>query len=292
MSNPEDSNFDDQQNRPEEEQSDLDFFNSETESISGQESQSDQLAEFFDFADDSTSGSEPELDAFLDLGSSEAEELIVADSEVESPEFPLTEDMPFEDAQLFAETAEVIDLPEVADFAEAEELFEAELVDADTVEAVEMIEDEPFAEVAPFEEATAITDKKSKRQKKEKAPKVKKEKPAKVKKEKAPKPKREKKPKEPGEKKPQNVSALAFMVGIVLMLLFFGGVNLYAVIKYGIGSAMIFLAIFDLMALAALAIPFLLRRTQNKTECDVALGMATISLIIGCMALLCNIAIN
>ena len=146
-------------------------------------------------------------------------------------------------------------------------------------------------EVMMVEEVPVIGDKKTKKGKKEKPPKS--EKAPKVKKEKPPKVKKEKKPKEPGEKQPWNLAALCFMAGFVVMFLAFGGVNIYAVMKHGISGAMVFLAIFDLMAAGALVISLLLRRSKNTaTESDVSLGIATIAVIIGCMFLLANLAYN
>jgi len=113
-----------------------------------------------------------------------------------------------------------------------------------------------------------------------------------VKTEKPPKAKKEKKPKEPGDKQPKNVSALAFMTGLVLMLLAFGGVNAYVVMKHGIGGAMYFLAIFDVLAFIAIVIPIVLRRSKDTvTTSDVGLGIAAISLIVGCMFVLANVAL-
>jgi len=112
-------------------------------------------------------------------------------------------------------------------------------------------------------------------------------------KEKPPKAKREKKPKEPGDKQPQNTAALAFMAGLVLMLLAFGGVNVYAVVKHGIGGAMIFLIIFDVLAAIATGIALVLRRSKDAVNAtDVSMGIAAISLIVGCMFILANLAYN
>jgi len=123
----------------------------------------------------------------------------------------------------------------------------------------------------------------------EKPPTV--EKPQKA--DKPPKAKKEKKPKEPGEKQPQNMAVLAFMGCLLLMLLAFGGVNAYAVMKYGIGGAMFFLVFFDLLAAGALVIPIMLRRSKNTiTVSDVGMGIAAISLIVGCMFVLVNLAYN
>lgn len=179
--------------------------------------------------------------------------------------------------------------------SEVEPGFELDsLTDLGTSEAEELIvsETEPVAEeIAP--EPVVVADKKSKKEKKtkkEKPPKVKKEK---VIKEKIPKPKREKKIKEPREKQPWDVSTIAFFAGILLMALTFVGVNIYVIIKFGLSGTPVFLAIFDLFAVFALAIPFLLRQARSKvTDADVVLGMAAIFLIVGCMFLLCNIAIN
>ena len=118
-----------------------------------------------------------------------------------------------------------------------------------------------------------------------------KEKPAKA--EKPPKAKREKKPKEPGDKQPKNTAALAFMAGLMLMLLAFGGVNAYAVMKHGIGGAKVFLAIFDGLAVVATGIAIGLRRSKDTvTASEVSLGIAAISLIVGCMFVLANLAYN
>ena len=121
-----------------------------------------------------------------------------------------------------------------------------------------------------------------------KPPKAVKEKPVKT--EKPPKAKKEKKPKEPRDKEPQSVAALSFMGSLVLMLLVFGGVNAYAVMKLGIGGAMFFLAFFDIMAAIALAIPIMLRRSKDSvTASEVSLGIAAISLVFGCMFVLVNL---
>ena len=153
-------------------------------------------------------------------------------------------------------------------------------------------QDQPDFDAAVVEEVPIVEDKKAKKGKKEKPPK--KEKVPKVKKEKPPKVKKEKKLKEPREKQPWDIAALCFMAGLAVMILAFAGVNAYAVMKYGIGmGAMAFLAIFDLLAFGALVIPILLRRSRNTaSESDVSLGMAAISIIIGCMLLLANIAVN
>jgi Periplasmic protein TonB, links inner and outer membranes len=163
--------------------------------------------------------------------------------------------------------------------SEAEELFVSEIAAEDVEETVPV---EP-----------AATDKKSKKGKKEKAPKVKKEKAPKEKKEKAPKVKKEKTPKPPREKMPWDASAAISLGGIILMALIFAAVNAHVIMKYGVSSAILFLAIFDSLALVALAISFFLRSARNKsTESDFALGLGAISLVFACMFLLCNIAIN
>ena len=140
-----------------------------------------------------------------------------------------------------------------------------------------------FSESAGSETvAPVVEDKKSKKGKKEKPPK----------KEKAPKVKKEKEPKTPGEKQPWDAAALCFVACLLLMLAVFGGVNAYVFMKHGMG-ALTFLAIFDVLALGALVIPILLRRDkENVTAVDVSAGMSVISLIIGCMFLLANLAYN
>ncbi len=203
----------------------------------------------------------------------------------------------FSGETLFAEesdmmTAEVTEeMPYITEAADDAEAIGDFLDDVEAVEEPTNLADFGGDDIVangfdglPLEDTAAVDDRKSKKAKKEKPPKVKKEK--------APKVKKEKKRKEPGEKQPLNVSALSFIVCLGLMIAVFAGVNLYAVMKYGIG-AMIFLAIFDLLALGALAIPFLLRRSKNSvTSADVTLGIAAVSLIFGCMFLLANLAFN
>jgi len=160
----------------------------------------------------------------------------------------------------------------------------------ETAEKAQAMPDKAAAKAqAKADKAAAKAQAKSEKVKKEKAPQA--EKPQKV--EKPPKAKKEKKPKEPGEKQPQNVAALAFMGSLVLMLLAFGGVNAYALMKHGIGGALVFLLFFDVLAAGALVIPILLRRSKNTvTASEVSLGIAAMSLIVGCMFVLANLAYN
>ena len=90
-----------------------------------------------------------------------------------------------------------------------------------------------------------------------------------------------------------DVVDLYFMAWITLMALAFGAVNVYATMQYGVSNALVFLAIFDLFAAGALAIPVLLWRSKcTVAPCDVGLGVGAIALIIGCMLLLGNLALN
>ena len=213
----------------------------------------------------------------------------------------------FGDLDAFTETAEVDELP-MDDLVSVDEPVEqAEMIDDPILAAIEnvpVVEDKKTKKAREkAEKAQAIAQAKAAKAqaKAEKAQakatgKAPKEKPAKAEKpstkEKPPKAKKEKKPKEPGDKQPQNVGTLAFMAGLVLMLLAFGGVNAYAFMKHGTG-AMVFLAIFDALAAGALVIPVLLRRSKSTiTASDVGMGIAAISLIVGCMFVLANLAYN
>ena len=192
------------------------------------------------------------------------------------------------------------DLESFADFgtSEVEELI---VPDATTSMSpdTEFADLGDFSEDSPPQETPVVAEEpKGKKGKKEKPPKKekvispKKEKVISPKKEKTPKVKAEKKPREPREKKPWDVAALCFAVCLGVMALMFFGVNAYAFMKHGTGSV-VFLAIFDLLAVGALVIPILLRRSQDRiAQTDVAAGIAAISLIFGCMFLLANLAYN
>ena len=211
-----------------------------------------------------------DLDAFADLGTSEVEELAISNVGQEDAATNFSELTESAESDIFASEVEAVD--------------ESGMLETEETPLIE----NSVTEVPVVEDKKSKTAKKEKPPKKEKAPKVKKEKPPK--KEKAPKVKKEKKPRTPGEKQPWDVAALCFATCLVWMIVMFGGVNAYAFMKHGMG-ALTFLAIFDMLALGALAIPFLLRRAKdNITAADVSAGMSVVSLIFGCMFLLANLA--
>ena len=205
-----------------------------------------------------------------------------------------------ENTATFADELDMFDdLESVAESVEQTEMIDHPILAA--IENVPVVEDKKAKKAREkAEKAQAIAQAKAEKAQAKtqakaagKAPKeksVKAEKPPKT--EKPPKAKKVKKPKEPGDKQPLNTATLAFMAGLVLMLLVFGGVNAYTVLKHGVGGAMFFLAIFDLLAFIAIVISIFLRRSKDTvTASDVGLGIAAISLIVGCMFVLANVAL-
>ena len=102
----------------------------------------------------------------------------------------------------------------------------------------------------------------------------------KVKKEKVVK---EKTPRAPREKLPMSKGFLA-LVGMILVIFLL--VNVYVILTNGSGfSVIVFLVVLDLFALGILAVPFLFlwTNTKNPSAYEVALGVAVIAMILGCM---------
>ncbi|MDR1385201.1 MAG: hypothetical protein LBJ67_15335 [Planctomycetaceae bacterium] len=136
-------------------------------------------------------------------------------------------------------------------------------------------------------EDNSKTKKKSKKEKTPKSPKVKKEK---VKKEKPSKPQRL-----PGEKKSWTIGLAAFGLGIVMMVSAFAAVNARVIFSDGLsGMWYVWLGAFDILAVASIAIAFWVRKhvkrnEAKRTEADVAIGIAAISALIGCMFLLIHL---
>ena len=113
--------------------------------------------------------------------------------------------------------------------------------------------------------------------------KKKKEKPQKEKKEKAV---REKAPRPPRET-PSMSKGFLGLVGTLLAVFLL--VNIYVVLTNGVGfSVIVFLVVLDLFALGILAVPFLFlwTNTKNPSVYEVALGVAVIAMILGCMLFL------
>ena len=245
-----------------------------------------------------------ELDMFADLddGLSAAEPVEEQMEMIDAPtlaatvmEVPVVEDKKAKKAREKAEKAQALaqaKADKVAKKAQAKAEKAQAKAQAKAGKAQPVVQatiDDPLL-VAAMEDASVVEDKKAKKAR-EKAEKAQAK--AQAKAGKPLKAKKEKKQKEPGDEHPHNTAALAFVGTLVLMLLVFGGVNAYAVMKHGIGGAMVFLAIFDLLAAGALVIPILLRRSKSTiTASDISMGIAAISLILGCMFVLANLAYN
>jgi len=105
----------------------------------------------------------------------------------------------------------------------------------------------------------------------------------KAKKEKKEKVVREKTPRIPRETLPMSKGFLG-LIGTFLAIFLL--VNVYVVLTNGIGfSVTVFLVVLDLFALGVLAVPFLFlwTNTKNPSVYEVALGVAVIAVILGCM---------
>ncbi|MDR1493828.1 MAG: hypothetical protein LBT05_14075 [Planctomycetaceae bacterium] len=143
-------------------------------------------------------------------------------------------------------------------------------------------EEESIPEMIRETAATEGDLKTKKKSKKEKSPKVKKEK---LKKEKPIKPQRSQ-----GDKQPWTIGFVAFVSGIVIMALVFAAVNARVILSDGLsGMWYVWLGAFDLLAVASIAITFFVRRNPKRTDADVAIGIAAISALIGCMVLLIHL---
>ena len=330
VTNSDDHKFDDFQSSESEQEmemarQDIDFLRQDMEQFGDFEKVSDPFE--LDLSDESQLGENSPpfanaMDMFDDLDSQHGSELLeseqisgvsldenkVAEVAEESP-------FPFDDLDVVTdESVEPFDvladleseLPEDRDATLEDYFNSAETDEATTAPLPHTAWDDPLpvmGEVTPVvedkkakkarEKAEQVAAKAKVKEEKAKAKEDKtKVKPSK--KEKPPKGKKEKKPRVPGEKEPLDVSALCFMGSLLLLLLAFGGVNVYAVMNYGIGAmVMVFLAFFDILATIALVIPLVLRRSKvTVTASDVSLGIAAISLVIGCMFVLVNIAYN
>jgi len=176
---------------------------------------------------------------------------------------------------LFAEAGDADDVSSV--FTE-DTIFEEPVVEV-VADGPSINDLNDFSATAPVVSQAAIDVSSPGKKKKEK---VKKEKVVREKQKKE-KVAREKTPRIPRETSPMSKGFLGLIGSLLAIFLL---VNVYVVLTNGTGfSVIVFLAVLDLFALGVLAVPFLflLTNTKNPSVYDVALGVAVIAMLLGCM---------